>query len=126
MTHDNLKTYKNSLKIYLGILDRLNSLNINLGCEFQWGDTLTGEFKSSDNFYFEYYNVMFNLAISYHNLGLFMMDSKDDDKLKDSLKNFEYAAFNIDRLIKDIPIVLKANELSKDMSRPYLNFVNIY
>lgn len=128
---DKLKSYKETVVIYLSMLYALKS-KINFGrdeycmqLEFSWKDALRNEFYHSYNINFEYYSSYFNLAIIYVLMGkLLSKSSGDDSKLKEGIKYFQTAAWIFDNIKQEIPICIPAKETPPDLSSNYLSYVN--
>jgi hypothetical protein len=79
LTTSKLKDYTIHLRDYLSILDKSKELNLKLFGEVFWLDTIKAEPIKSDNFYYEYYSVVFNLACSYNLLGCFAFDINSEE-----------------------------------------------
>jgi hypothetical protein len=124
MTINSLKEYKNALKSYLPVLIKLNSFNIRLG-EAQWLDTLTNDYVKSSNPYFEYYNILYNLACVYFLLGCYFNNVSEEDRIREGIKYFQHASFMFEKLIREVPMNLKQNEILSDLSTSNLSYVRL-
>lgn len=128
-TIESLKTHKEIIVTYLNMLNALKS-KINFGrddyslqIEFSWKDVLKDDFYNSYNVNFEYYSVLFNLGVLYHNLGKYSKGATEDSKLKEGIKYFQYAAWVFDKIKQELPTSLPVKEASFDLSTTYLSYV---
>ena len=69
---------------------------------FSWTDTITNNLWASNNIYFEYYNVLFNIASLYFHLGYEKSQSPkvDKDLRKEAIKDYKYSLY-LFNIIKD-------------------------
>lgn len=93
--------------------------------EFSWKDVLKNDFFSSFNVNFELYSTMFNLAVCFNLLGKTVdKKSEDENKIREAIKYFQYAAFLFDKIKQEITGIIPAKEIQPDMSSNYLTYVN--
>ncbi len=126
---EKLKSYKETVVIYLNMLYALKS-KINFGrdeycmqLEFGWKDVLRNDFYYSYNINFEYYSAYFNLAILFVLMGKLQSKSTDDAKLREGIKHFQTAAWIFDNIKQEIPVCIPAKETPPDLSSNYLSYV---
>ena len=108
---DSLKSNRQICMQYLSQLNLLKSkmsfgkdkLAVHLG--FMWKDTLKNSNCNSMNINFEFYNVMFNLATIFLNIGRIesVEAAGDDNRLKEAIKSYQYAAGFFDRIKNEAP-----------------------
>ena len=130
----NLDTLKSNRQICLHYLSQLNLLKskmsfgkekIAVHIEFNWKDTLKNNNWKSMNINFEIYNVMFNLANIYLNIAKiesFEAAGKDDNKLKEAIKSYQYAAWFFDKIKNEAPQCLSEKEIPNDLQPPYMTY----
>jgi hypothetical protein len=128
-TNEALKGYKNIIVQYLSMLNLLKS-KVNFGkedlcikIEFAWKDILRNDMINSFNVNFEYFSIFFNLGICYYNLGTSVELTEDDTKLKESIKNFQYAAWIFDNIKNEIINAVSVKDVPTDMTPNYLTYV---
>ena len=93
-----------SMKIKLGKDDE--SLNL----KFSWKDVTTGKVNSSQNILVEICSAKFNLATCYCLLGYSKVKSTNAELLRESVKNFEKAAY----IFTEIKTTVEKNALAKE------------
>ena len=129
----NLDTLKSNKQICMHYLSQLNLLKskmsfgnekIAVHLNFTWKDTLKNSNCSSMNINFEIYNVMFNLATIYLNIG--RMESveaaNDDSKLKEAIKSYQYAAGFFDRIKNEATQSIPEKEIPNDLKSNYMTY----
>ena len=118
------------------VLDYLNQLNIlkskmtfgneptSVKLDFQWRDTFKKINVRSVNIHFEFYNVMFNLAKIYFNIGKLesINAENDENRLKFSLNSFQYAAGLFEKMKDEIPDYIDEKEVPLDLKPNYMIF----
>lgn len=131
-TNEALKGYKNIIVQYLSMLNLLKS-KVNFGkeelcikIEFAWKDILRNDMINSFNVNFEYFSCFFNLGICYYTLGASVELTDDEAKLKESIKNFQYAAWIFDNIKNEIQNAVSVKEIPSDMTPNYLTYVISY
>jgi hypothetical protein len=114
---------------YISLLATLKT-KINFGNEdyclkinFGWKDVLNDSYLYSFNVNFEYYSALFNLAVTYSLIGKFFIGTADELKMKDGLKNYQYAAWVFDKIKQEISGTLSIKETPSDLSANYLTYV---
>ena len=92
--------------------------------EFKWTDTFKESKWTSYSIHFEYYNVLFNLAIINYLLGLeTTKDAKlDEFVLKDGIKYYQFAAGFFNLIKEEAPSTINKEELPYDMDPNYLTY----
>lgn len=128
-TIDALKGYKTIIVQYLSMLNIIKS-KMNFGkdsysikVEFYWKDVLKNDLMSSYNSNFDYYSNFFNLAVCYYSLGMAVLPNDEEIKVKESIKNFQYAAWIFDNIKNELPNALPPKEIPSDMTPNYLTYV---
>ena len=129
----NLDSLKSNRQICIHYISQLNLLKskmsfgqdklaVHLG--FVWRDTLKNSNYNSMNIHFELYNVMFNLATIYLNIG--RMESieagNDDARLKEAIKSYQYAAGFFDRIKNEAPQSIPEKEMPNDLKPNYMTY----
>lgn len=92
--------------------------------EFKWADVFKGSNWTSKNINFEYYTILYNLAITYYLLGIeTTREAKlEDYMLKDGIKFYQYAG-GIFNLIKDeVTNSINVKEIPPDLSSDYMTY----
>jgi hypothetical protein len=130
-TIDTLKGHKTIIVQYLSMLNIIKS-KMNFGrdsysikVEFYWKDVLKNDFMSSYNLNFDYFSNFFNLGVCYYSLGMAFLPNDEEIKLKESIKNFQYAAWIFDNIKNDLPDAISPKEIPSDMTPNYLTYVRI-
>jgi len=94
--------------------------------KFSWRDTYNNELYTSYDINLEYYSVLYNLAIVYCSLAR-TVDLKahetTDDKLKEGIKNFQYAAWIFDKIRIEVALYVSDSELQPDLTTENLQMV---
>ena len=92
--------------------------------EFIWTDTITGNFFSSKNIYFEYYNVLFNIASLFFLMGYKKMKSLNVDKnlRKEAIKDYKYSLYLFNIIRDEAVNKINQNELPFDLSPTYCEY----
>jgi hypothetical protein len=128
-TSDALKGYKNIIVQYVSMLNLIKSKmnfgkdNLCIKVEFAWKDVLRNDFISSFNVNFEYFSSLFNLGVCYYSMGMAVELTEDETKLKESIKNFQYAAWIFDNIKNELTNAVTAKEIPTDMTPNYLTYV---
>lgn len=129
---DALKGYKAIILQYLSMLNLIKS-KMNFGkdslcikVEFNWKDVLKNDFMSSFNINYEYFSTFFNLAVCYYSIGMATPLNEDEIKLKEAIKNFQYAAWIFDNIKNEISNALPLREIPSDMTPNYLTYVTLF
>lgn len=130
VTFGNLKDLKDTIIAYLNILSYVKS-KINFGTdqfslkiEFIWKDTVKDSFTSSYNVAFEFYSVLYNLAVCNNMMTkLINADSDEEVKLKDAIKTLEFSAGIMEKIKTELPTFMADKEIPNDLSGVYLTFV---
>ena len=96
------------------------------GCNinFTWTDTITGNLWGSTNINFEYYNVLFNLASLYFQLGYQKSMSPKIDKFlrKEAIKDYKYSLY-LFNIVRDEAIYkIEKLELPYDLYPTYCDY----
>ncbi len=97
--------------------------NLCIKVEFAWKDVLRNDFISSFNVNFEYFSSLFNLGVCYYSMGMAVELTEDETKLKESIKNFQYAAWIFDNIKNELTNAVTAKEIPTDMTPNYLTYV---
>ena len=129
----NLDTLKTNKEILLQYLNQLNTIkgkmtfgqeNFCVQIEFQWKDIFKNKSYSSYSINFEYYNVMFNLAMIYCIMGILITNEcgDDEERLKESVKYFRYASGLFDTIKNDASNGIPAKELPPDLGYSYMSY----
>ena len=129
----NLDTLKTNKEILLQYLNQLNTIkgkmtfgqeNFCVQIEFQWKDIFKNKSYSSYSINFEYYNVMFNLAMMYCIMGILITNEcgDDEERLKESVKYFRYASGLFDTIKNDASNGIPAKELPPDLGYSYMSY----
>jgi len=129
----NLDTLKTNKEILLQYLNQLNTIkgkmtfgqeNFCVQIEFQWKDIFKNKSYSSYSINFEYYNVMFNLAMIYCIMGILITNEcgDDEERLKESVKYFRYASGLFDTIKNDAANGIPAKELPPDLGYSYMSY----
>ena len=96
------------------------------GCNitFSWTDTITGNLWASSNIYFEYYNVLFNLASLYFQLGYQKsMSHKIDKNLrKEAIKDYKYSLYLFNKIRDEAVSKISQIELPYDLYPSYCDY----
>ena len=92
--------------------------------EWMWKDTLKNNNWSSLNINFEIYNVLYDLAITYYNIGrVEAAEAGDDDtKLKEAIKAYQYAAGFFEKIKNEAPLSIQDKELPNDLKPNYMTY----
>ena len=98
--------------------------NYSCKIEFTWRDTIKDSKWSSYNIYFEYYNVMFNLATIYYLMGVEIRKTseKDRDKMKEAVKQFKYAMYLFEAIKEEACKKITAKELPYDLTPVFMDY----
>ncbi len=97
--------------------------------EFGWKDTFSRDYIYSNNMNLEYYAVLYNLGVIYSLLGRacdLMDPDLEESKLKEGIKEFQYAAWIFDKIKQEVPNNIPAKQVSPDLSENNLYFVIIF
>ena len=99
-----------------------DKLAVHLG--FMWKDTLKNSNCNSMNINFEFYNVMFNLATIFLNIGRIesVEAAGDDNRLKEAIKSYQYAAGFFDRIKNEAPQSIPEKETPNDLKPNYMTY----
>jgi hypothetical protein len=92
--------------------------------EFSWKDALKNDNWSSYNINFEYFSNLFNLGVCYYNLGLSIPITEDEGRLRESIKNFQYASWIFDNIKNEVSNTIPVKETPPDLTSNYLTYVN--
>ena len=131
--NQNLDTLKTNKEILLQYLNQLNTIkgkmtfgreNYCVQVEFQWKDIFKNKIWSSYSINFEFYNVMFNLAMIYCIMGIMITNEcgDDEERLKESVKYFRYASGLFDTIKNDASNGIPAKELPPDLGYSYMSY----
>ena len=129
----NLDSLKSNRQICLQYITQLNLLKskmsfgkekIAVHLNFMWKDTLKNSNVSSLNINFELYNVMFNLATIYLNIGRFesIEAGNDDSRLKEAIKSYQFAAGFFDKIKNEAPQSIPDKDMPNDLKPNYMTY----
>lgn len=94
---------------------------------FNWTDTLSQTVKKSNNLWFEYYCVMYNVGIMYYNIGHSCIKDKLMDLNPDEAKTirgyFCNALYYFDKIKNEIGTKLNEDEKGIDLTEDGLNYM---
>lgn len=132
MSYDSLSKTKDMIIQYLKMLNLIKS-KMNFGKEdfsvkiqFGWKDVLKNDFCYSYNINFEYYSILYNLAVTYYLIGnSISMENSTETKLKEAIKYFQYSAWIFDNIKNEVLTFMPPKETPYDMSSNYLTYVNM-
>lgn len=130
LTKDSLTKIKNNILDYIRLLNTIKkripfgSDDHSVKIEYKWYDVLKDDSYCSYNFYHEYYNHLFNLAVCLVNLAKTSNFSDSEEDLKVAVKNFNYAAWIFDKIKQELPNFINAKEIMPDMNLNYLTYCN--
>jgi hypothetical protein len=100
--------------------------NLCIKIEFSWKDVLRNDLMSSFNINFEYFSTFFNLGVCHYSIAMATALNEEEIKLKDAIKNFQYAAWIFDNIKNEISNALPPKDIPSDMTPNYLTYVNIF
>ena len=128
---NSIKDLENSIQIttkYFNQLVAIKSKMISngLNIDFAWTDTIGENVCSSSNIFFEYYNVLFNLAALYFYLGYNKSNSPKIDKelRKEAIKDFKYSLY-LFNIIRDQALnQIEQSQLPCDLSPIYCEYLS--
>jgi len=106
------------------VIQNKNLLQNISNIEFLWTDTITGNSFSSKNIYFEYYNVLFNIASLFFFLGYKKMKSLNVDKnlRKEAIKDYKHSLYLFNIIRDEALTKISQNELPFDLSPAYCEY----
>ena len=128
---ESIKDLNNMLQIttkYLNQLVGIKSKMIfqknNNDLEFSWDDTLTGNSLTSNNINFEYYNILFNLAIIYFYLGYKKsnMEFIDKNLRKEAIKDYKHSLYLFNTIKEEAINNISQNEFPLDLHPMYCEY----
>ena len=94
--------------------------------EFTWSDTIKDSNYDSYNIFFEFYNVMFNLATSYYILGTKIAgESNEKNGHKEANKSFKNALYLFDAIKEEAVTKIPEKELPLDLFPAHLDYCKI-
>ena len=123
--------YRDTGVNYLQMLNSLrNKINFgkdsySLTIDFAWKDTLVDEKYTSNSIHFEYYSVLFNIGIVYFEMGKSSIESNDELKYKEGVKQFQTSAWIFDRIKEEFQLYIQVNNIQPDLSMSYMSFVSL-
>ena len=132
-TKQTIDSLKSNRQILIQYINQLNLLKTKMSfgkdkfaihLEWTWRDTLKNSNWSSFNISFEIYNVLYDLAITYYNIGrVEAAEAGDDDaKLKEAIKAYQYAAGFFDKIKNEAPLSIQDKELPNDLKPNYMTY----
>lgn len=91
---------------------------------FSWYDTIEGNKWQSYNINFEFYNVLFNLAVIYFCIGydLGIKSSNDKNKKKEAINKFKVSFYLFDVIKKEAYKKINQTELPYDLYPSHLDY----
>jgi len=106
------------------VIQNKNLLQHISNIEFLWTDTITGNSFSSKNIFFEYYNVLFNIASLFFFLGYKKMKSLNIDKnlRKEAIKDYKYSLYLFNIIRDEALTKISQDELPFDLSPVYCEY----
>jgi len=116
LTLDKLLQYKSKLLSYSQILNQVRHFRCSI--EFSWTDTITNKYFLSIDINFEYYCILYNLAIVCHLIGRYSQNTNDSDKLIEASKYFNQSAYLFNKLQKEYSKTFHA-----DLNSNFLTYV---
>ena len=126
---DQLKQNANIITTYvneiMAIKQKMTFGKESYGCkiEFTWNDTLKGSSWSSYNIWFEIYNALFNLAVTYFCLGEGVGKSaRDKNDRKEALNYFKKAMYLFNVIKEEAPTKITEKELPYDLNPLHMNY----
>ena len=92
--------------------------------EFVWDDTLTGNSFTSNNINFEYYNILFNLAVIYFYLGYKKsnMEFIDKNLRKEAIKDYKHSLYLFNIIKEEAINKISQNEFPLDLHPMYCEY----
>ena len=91
--------------------------------EFTWNDTIKDSNYDSYNIFFEFYNVLFNLAICYYILGTKIgNESTEKNGHKEANKYFKYALYIFNAIQEEVMTKIPEKELPIDLYPSHLDY----
>ena len=128
---NSIKDLENTIQIttkYFNQLVAIKSKMISngLNIDFSWTDTIGENVCSSSNIFFEYYNVLFNLAALYFYSGYNKSNSPKIDKAlrKEAIKDFKYSLY-LFNIIRDQALnQIDQSQLPCDLSPIYCEYLS--
>lgn len=131
-TSDSMKKCRTNILNYLRLLAALKQ-RMNFGNDdscvkitFTWTDVLKNSNYSSNQYAHEYYNNLFNLAVSYVNSGKTVNFTDSDEDLKEAIKNFNQAAWLFDKIKQETATHIPAKDLQPDFNSVYLTYCSTF
>lgn len=115
-TEEKLKLMITNCLTYIKVIEKLIKRvklgrdSDSLSLKFYWKEVTTGKETSSYNVNYEICSVKFNLAICFSLLGFSKVKSTNAELLKESVKNFEKAAY----LFNEIKVTVTSKGLAKE------------
>ena len=126
---DQLKQNINIITTYINQLLAINQKmtfgkeSYSCSIDFTWNDTLKGSTWHSHNIWFEIYNMMFNLAVSYYCLGT-SVGKAATDKIghKEASKYFKNAMYLFNVIKEEAISKIHEKELPYDLFPPHMDY----
>ena len=99
----------------------------NCKIDFKWTDTIKEKQWKSHNINFEYYNALYNLAVTYYMIGLELgTNSKEDKNIKkDAVNHFKKAVYLFRMLKNEAFTTIDQSELPYDLYPVHLEYCEI-
>ena len=96
----------------------------NCKIDFKWTDTIKEKQWKSHNINFEYYNALYNLAVTYYMIGLELgTNSKEDKNIKkDAVKQIKKAVYLFRMLKNEAYATIDQSELPYDLYPVHLEY----
>ncbi|MCQ2818522.1 MAG: hypothetical protein MJ252_14735, partial [archaeon] len=133
MEYKNVDTLKANREILLNYANQLVQLKnkmtfgkdeTSVKIEFKWTDTFKESKWTSYSIHFEYYNIIFNLAMINYILGVETTSEQklEEFVLKDGIKYYQYAAGFFNLIKEEAPSVINQKDLPYDMDPNYMTY----
>ena len=108
----------------VGIKNKMIFQKNNNDLEFAWDDTLTGNSFTSNNINFEYYNILFNLAVIYFYLGYKKsnMEFIDKNLRKEAIKDYKHSLYLFNIIKEEAINNINQNEFPLDLHPMYCEY----
>lgn len=129
---ESMKKAKDNIILYLRLLhsfkQKLNFGNdqFSIKVSFVWGDVLNKDNYTSFQYAHEYYNQLFNLAICLVNFGKSVSRSDSDEKIKEAIQSFNFAAWIFDKIKQELPGQIAQKDIQPDLSTGYLTYAGLF
>ena len=126
---DQLKENINIITLYINkIMFIIQNIKFGKECdnykiEFIWNDTIKGNISHSYNIWFEIYNVLYNLAVSYYCLASYLAKlSTKKDEHKEATNYFKNSLYIFNLIKEEATNKIPKNELPIDLYPGYLSY----